>query len=60
MCMGRVAKPETLSIPAPHGAQEVVLIEPPYAQQYWYMIKQGSGGVSPQPSSLMALCLTPV
>ena len=58
--MGMVSKPKILTIPAPHGAQEVVFIEPSYAQQSWYMIKQGIGGLSPQPSSHAASCLTPV
>ena len=58
--MGRVSKLEILTILAPHRAQEAVLIEPPYAHQSWYTIKQGIGGLSPQPISLKATCLTNV
>ena len=41
-------------------AQEVALIELPYAQQSWYTIKRGIVGLSPQPSSHAPSCLTPL
>ena len=53
--MGRVAKPKILTVLEPHGAQKVVLQEPPYTQQSWFMLEQGIGGLSLlQPSSHMS------
>ena len=58
--MGKVAKPEILTIPTPHRAQYVVLKEPLDTQQSWFMLEWGIGGLSLQPSSQTTSCLNPV